>query len=539
MIQTLEWFDHRRPDYTRVFQHRVDALLRIRQNPHRVEYLRAYYRDHPVQFMYDWGCTVDPRNVSRGLPAVMPFILFPKQVEWCEWILERWLAGEPGITEKSRDMGISWLAIGLSVTLCLHRFDMTIGFGSRKEEYVDKLDSPKSLFFKARKFLEMLPPEFRGGWTPKHAPYMRIKFPQTGSVMTGEAGDNIGRGDRTAIHFVDEAAHLERPELVDASLSATTNCRQDLSSVNGSANPFAQKRHSGAIPVFTFHWRDDPRKDDAWYEKQKAELSATVVAQEIDISYTASVEGIVIPQEWVQAAIGAAAKLGLSVTGRKEGAMDVADGGSDKNAYAGRHGIQVEFVDEWSGKGSDIAESVVKAHSYAEQLQHVEYYYDADGLGAGVRGDARLENERRAREGLTVIEALPWRGSGEVVDPEAEIPTVSDEPDPNRVQRLNQDYFANAKAQGWFALRMRFQLTHRAVTTGVLPADVDRLISLNPYMPHLQKLCMELSQPTWRQNPAGKMLIDKAPDGAKSPNLADSIMILFAPKTEERRSFFA
>lgn len=533
------WFDFKNPDYRRVFQERVDKLKRIREEPTMVGHLIQYYRDHPAQLIMDWGCTHDPRNIEKGRPAVIPFILFDRQIEWIDWIIERWHAAEPGLTEKSRDMGVSWLAVGLGCALSITRHDMVIGYGSRKEEYVDKLDSPKALFYKARQFMRLLPPEFRAGYRgEKDSPYMRIKFPNTGSVMTGEAGDNIGRGDRTALYLVDEAAHLERPQLIDASLSATTNCRQDLSSVAGMSNPFAEKRHAGKIKVFTFHWRDDPRKDQAWYDKQVMELSATVVAQEIDISYTASVEGILIPQAWVQAAIDAHTKLGITPTGQRWGALDVADEGKDLCAYAGGQGILLDYIEEWSGKGSDPAYTVQKAHELTDQGRYEGYDYDADGMGASVRGDARLLNEKRAIEGKREIEVVPFRGSGEVIDPEAEIPTVSNEPDPSRVQRLNKDYFANRKAQAWFALRMRFLLTYKAVTEGEIPADLDRLISLNPYMPNLQKLCLELSQPTAMQNGAGKMLINKAPEGSKSPNLADSVMMRFAPKTPERRSIF-
>ncbi|EBG2976120.1 TerL protein, partial [Salmonella enterica subsp. enterica] len=39
----------------------------------------------------------------------------------------------------------------------------------------------------------------------------------------------------------------------------------------------------------------------------------------------------------------------------------------------------------------------------------------------------------------------------------------------------------------------------------------------------------ELSQPTWSKNAVGKILVDKQPDGTKSPNLADSVMIAYAP----------
>lgn len=522
------------------FQRRAEALGRLRANPASLGPLRAFYAANPAAFISDWGVTIDPRLPERGLPAMMPFSLFPRQVELIEWIMERYARSENGAIPKSRDVGASWVTMALACTLCLFREGIHIGFGSRKEEYVDKLGAPKALFPRARLFLEHLPREFMGGWTRDDFPHMRCLFPATQSAITGEAGDNIGRGDRASIYFVDEAAFLERPMLAEASLSATTNCRIDLSSSNGTNNPFADKVLSRYPDerIFWFRWQDDPRKDQAWYDKQCADLDAVVVAQEIDINFSASIEGILIPAEWVRSAIGAADKLSLTVTGARRGAMDVADGGADKNAYAGCHGIELNFIDEWSGKGSDIAESVVRAHEFADLLMHDDYHYDADGLGAGVRGDARLENERRAAAGLRQIDARPWRGSGEVVDPDREIPTVTEDHDPDRVQRLNRDYFLNAKAQGWFALRMRFQLTHRAVTQGIMPSDPDRLISLNPHMPLLQKLVKELSQPTWKTTGAGKMQIEKAPDGAKSPNLADAVMILFAPKTPQRRSFF-
>jgi hypothetical protein len=41
---------------------------------------------------------------------------------------------------------------------------------------------------------------------------------------------------------------------------------------------------------------------------------------------------------------------------------------------------------------------------------------------------------------------------------------------------------------------------------------------------------MELSQPTFSINTAGKVLIDKAPDGTRSPNHADAVVIRYAPR---------
>lgn len=57
--------------------------------------------------------------------------------------MERWSNRENGITEKSREMGLSWTAIGLACSLCLFNKEMVIGFGSRKEEYVDSTETRK------------------------------------------------------------------------------------------------------------------------------------------------------------------------------------------------------------------------------------------------------------------------------------------------------------------------------------------------------------------------------------------------------------
>lgn len=537
-------FDFRNPDYNAVFAERVERLQRIRadQSGELLRMLRAYYREHPWQFIDDWGCTFDPRLVERGLPAVVPFRLFPKQIEWVQWVVRHWRSQEPGLTEKSRDMGVSWLSIATSCTLCLFFEGMAIGFGSRKEEYVDKLGSPKSLFWKGREFMKLLPPEFRPGWSLADAPHMRIAFPHTGSVITGEAGDNIGRGDRSSIYFVDESPFLERPQLVEASLSQTTNCRIDVGTPNGMANPFAQKRHDPkwANRIFIFDWRDDPRKDEAWYDKQVRDLDPVTLAQEVDRNYSASVVGIVIPNPWVQACVDLHVKLGFEPRGERRGALDVADEGIDLNAFCAAQGVLVENVSAWSGKGDDIFGTTSQAFAMCDVLRLPGFEYDADGLGAGVRGDARVLNEKRAHP----LDVQPFRGSGAVVDPEKPIPDAAPRNEkklPGEVVRLNADYFANAKAQAWFSLRARFQrgfralAMHKAGEDWRAAYDPDDLISLNSKMAELANVTSQLSQATYKQSTAGKMLIDKTPDGARSPNHADAIVIRYAPRKRRGR----
>jgi phage terminase large subunit len=519
-------FDFKNPDYLPIYEARTERLKRMRANPQMLQALADFYRNDPASFINDFGVTHDPRNPERGLPASIPFLLFPKQRELIAWVLDRWRGQESALIEKSRDIGASWLLMALSCTLCLFNKGLTIGWGSRKEELLDRSGDPSSLFYKGRMFLESLPPEFLGGWDmKKNSAHMRLVFPYTGCAITGEAGDNIGRGGRTSMFYVDEAAYIERPQLVEASLSATTNCRIDVSSVNGMANPFAAKRFSGKVPVFTMHWRDDPRKDDAWYQRQVDTLDPVTVAQEIDISYQGSAEGLLIPSVWIQAAIGAHLKLGIQPTGMKRGGLDVADEGIDKNAFAGRHGILLEYLKSWSGKNSDIYATVVQAFNICDERGYETFFYDSDGLGSGVRGDARVINEEREKSNRPdicgqrpYIRDEPFRGSGAVWEPDSEMVP----------KRLNRDLFANAKAQSWWALRIRFQQTYRAVVQK-LPYNADDLISIDPNLDELLPLTMELSQPTYSLNNAGKVLVDKSPSGIRSPNLADSVMICFQP----------
>lgn len=524
VLKPLE-FDYKNPDYVSIFRERTVRLQRLRADAGLLREVWPYYRENIGQFISDWGVTLDQRVIARGWSAVMPFVLFPRQREWIDWVVGHWRAGTPAICDKSRDMGISWLAMSVSVSLCLFFDDMAIGFGSSKEENVDKSGEPKCLFYKGRMFLQYLPPEFRGGYDPKkHAPHMRISVPTTNSTISGEAGDNIGRGGRTGIYFVDEAAHLERPLLIDASLSMNTDCRIDMSSVNGNANSFAIRRWSGNIDVFTFHWRDDPRKDEAWYKKKSDELvDPIIVAQELDINYTASVEGIVIPAIWVQAARGAFRKLGIAASGMKRGALDVADQGIDKNAFAWRHGNELKSVTSWKGSADlDIYHSAELAFGLCDLNGLSGFDYDADGLGAGLRGDARKINEGRVKETPPRKRLLitPFRGSGGVYRPEQTMPGT---------ERKHEDFFENYKAQAWWSLRFRFLATYRAVVLGQ-PYDVDDIISIAEDFPEVARTCIELSQPVYGLSKKGKLLIDKQPDGIASPNNADAVMMAFAPK---------
>ena len=490
-------------------------------------------RNDPAHWFNHWVWTYDPRGMPFGMPANIPFVLRPKQVELVDWLLERESTQTHGLIEKSRDEGMSYVVLGFY----LHRWLFVEGFaggvGSRKEELVDKKGDPKTLLHKFRDMFSKLPDWMKPkGFVEKvHDNYMRIINPDNGATITGEAGDNIGRGGRTTMYFLDEWAFVERQEAVDAAISQNTNVHIKGSTPNGIGDRFHQDRFSGRYAVFTMPWRANPDKNwsveyngkmiHPWYEKQLATLDDVVLAQEVDINYAASVEGVLIPSSWVQAAIDAHKKLNIEPTGDRIAGLDVADEGKDKNSIADRHGVVLKYLDTWSGKGDDIFGTTQKAMDHCQDRGINTMFYDADGLGAGVRGDARVINEKNREAGQREIIVEPFRGSGAVHDPEGEIVE----------KRQNKDFFANLKAQSWWWLRLRFQETFRALEGR--DYDPEFIISLSSEdidPKELALLTTELSQPTYTKNGSGKILVNKQPDGASSPNRADSVMICFNPQ---------
>ena len=512
-------FNFLNPDYIPVIKRRVRFLKKIRSDatnhPQNFIKLKNYYACHIDDFITDWGMTFDPRNTERNIESIIPFILFPRQREFINEMYNSWRAGNPMIVEKSRDMGVSWLCVAFFCSLAIFYRNSVFGFGSRKEELVDRRGDMGSLLEKGRMFIENLPVEFRGGFErSKHSKEKYILIPNTNSVIKGESGDNIGRGDRTSAYCVDEAAHIERAQLLEASLSNTTNFRIDVSTPKGMGNVFAEKRFSGKYNVFTFRWQDDPRKDESWYNKKKLELDPVTFAQEIDLDYSGSVEGVLIPSIWVEAAVDAHVKLKFEKSGEKFCGLDIADEGKDLNAMCVRHGSVLELCEEWSGKNSDILHTVENAILKCQELECKNLNYDCEGLGAGVRGDEK-ELQKKYK---TSIYFNAFRSSASVLNPENKTMGIK-----------NIDLFANLKSQSWWALRERFLKTFRSVKEGE-KFNADELISIPSYLSNLHKIKSEISQPRYEKNGNGKIVIKKTPEGFKSPNIADSLMMCYTDK---------
>ena len=340
---------------------------------------------------------------------MLPVVLFPRQHQFIAWLHERFTTKTSAPVEKSRDSGATWMSCAFAVWVWLFHPGSTVGFGSRKEILVDRAGDLQSIFEKIRSIVRNLPHYLkpRGFKEHTHSNYMRLLNPTNEATIIGEAGDNIGRGGRTSLFFVDEAAYLERPALIEAALTATTDCRIDISTpFNGSLfNEFASK----SATKFVFDISDCPWHTDAWVKAKREELEGKglkhVFAQEFLRDGTAGLEGQLIPGEWVEAAVDACTKLGIKPTGEKVAALDVADGGKDRSALTVRYGVQVELCKSRGDLHADGAGAW--AYAIAAQNACQRLLYDNIGVGAGAAASLRDK---------TGMKIEGWNAAGAVVN---------------------------------------------------------------------------------------------------------------------------
>lgn len=459
-----------------------------------------------VAFFRHWVWTYDPRMMAPW-PKRMPMQLWPRQEEFLRWAVELIRKGDNGLLKKARDIGATWMVGGLGVWLWLFTDEAAVTYGSRKEDLVDKLGDPKTIFAKIRDIIRflpawMLPP----GWSPEHDNFCRILNPHNGSTLTGEAGDNMGRGGRSLLYLLDEFAFVEHAQSVDAAVNDNARTVLYLSTSNGNGTLFYQKEQEQRCPVFRFHWSDDPRKDAAWRLKKLEEVGPVTFAREHEMDDAAALDGVAIPGAWVQAAVG----LDLDPGHPCVAGLDVADGGGDESVLIVRRGGLVTCWDSWGGAVT-VTESAQRGARVCED-EGAKLNFDRVGVGAGVQGELDRIARRFAYEGITA-QATPTR--------------IRYEDD---AQTQACDRFANLSTELWWSLRLRFWRTWQHVN-GLREYPHDELISLPREIPG--KLISQLSGRLLRTTSAGKVALESKDDmrrrGVKSPDWADALAMAFAP----------
>lgn len=473
-----------------------------------------HYKDRPVEWVDDFAWTYDPRNpkLSVPLPAYVPLKPAPVQVEmieWMQWLLDE---GKDGWLPKSRGVGASYIGSAFQTQKWLFHTGFAGSLLSMTEEEVDKRDDPDSLFQKLRIILEWTPrwqwPEgFEGvGEHSRHDNHRRLVNPENGATITGKIGKSPGRGGRRQIVMVDEASHIRNLTEVRRALRDNTNCIIEMSTYNGTGEPFFRSCQQGGRVVMLVTWKDIPWLDQEWYESKKAQYADDPAgfAQEVEADPTESVENVVIPAKWVQAAVklDASDATPLPVVG----ALDVAGDGKNKNVLILRRGPVLEMPIEKSD--GNTTRTAHWARDRCDEAEATRFFYDSIGIGSGV-GDTLMSMDGAAAPEFSVEAFNAGERPSDLVWPNG---------------KTSHERFANKRAEVWWLMRDRCRKSYERLE-GIEEHSIEECADL----PDDPDLVQQLSQPCYYKRHNGKIAIEKKEDmrarGVPSPDHADAAVM--------------
>lgn len=256
-------------------------------------------------FVYTYHQFETDPETGKQIPSSephQPMITWEIQDDLFGWLNERFIEGEDGLIDKSREMGASWCCLEYLHWLWLFRPGTEIREMSRVEDLVDK-PIAKSLFWKhdyisSRLPHWMCPPGVleRG---KDNRTKMRIHNELNGSTIAGESTQKHAmRADRAAILLLDEFAAVDDGTAIRTSTADVAPCRIVNSTTLGAGTEYSRWKNSGQIKVFSLMFWNHPEKgkgrfvlqdevtkeyqiSSPWLEKQRERRTPREIATEI------------------------------------------------------------------------------------------------------------------------------------------------------------------------------------------------------------------------------------------------------------------
>jgi hypothetical protein len=335
--------------------------------------------------------------------------------------------------------------------------------------------------------------------------------PATGALIGGEAGDDMGRGGRSSLYFLDEFGKMPRAHDVDAAVAGNTNVVVYATTATGPGTRAAEQRNNLSIARFEIGWEHDPRRTPEYRDRLLEDFGPEIVAREYDRNWDALSAVNAIPLGWIRAAVGLV--LPQKPTSTVNAGLDVADGGSAESVCVVRRGSTVVALEHWTSReGEDVVDTGLRGLALARQHGASALMIDAIGVGAGALGAAK-----RAVNGSPV----------NVVGVQVSHPASSRRYPDDGEAHTARDRFINLRAELWWQVRLRFQRAAEHVRDGAAH-EPDDMISI----PDDPVLIAQLSSPRLEVSTDGRLKLESkesmARRGVRSPDRADALILAFA-----------
>lgn len=219
------------------------------------------------------------------------FHLYPFQ----EQVLKDLMLYDYNIILKSRQLGISTLAAGYALWLCLFQSDKNVLVIATKQEVA------KNLVTKVREMYSGLPT-----WLKKNAQTVEdnklsMRWANGSQIKAESSSKDAGRSSALSLLIIDEAAFIADINDIWTSAQqtlATGGKCISLSTPNGHGNWFhkqwvkAEEKQNKFHPI-RLKWTVHPERDQKWRDEQEELLGPKMAAQECDASFESSGNSII------------------------------------------------------------------------------------------------------------------------------------------------------------------------------------------------------------------------------------------------------
>lgn len=223
--------------------------------------------EDPVYFIENF-CKLKDQKAGKAIP----FKLWPAQ----RWQLYYWQTNQRCITLKSRQIGITWLALAFGLwKMCRQKYFEGIIVSRKESAAISALDKLKFMY-------NHLPDLIKNHVIPKTGDTRLLLELGTieGRFVAESANPEAGRSDTLNYLIMDEAAFMPDAHSIwtaaQPALSRTSGNAIIISTANGHDSFFQPVYSKGADKMNGFHanfisWKGDPDRTQEWYNNAERE----------------------------------------------------------------------------------------------------------------------------------------------------------------------------------------------------------------------------------------------------------------------------
>lgn len=271
--------------------------------------LKAASAKSPIFWLNAFGWTFLQKSIAldgheakvSGSASHVPFITWKVQDDALVSLADAIDNGHDATIHKARDMGASWIVVGLFQWYFQFRPSTTFLELSRKEVLVDRRGDMDSLFEKHRYFMRWQPEWLRPQKVVDNS--MHLENRDIGTTIEGEStNSNAGQASRKTAILLDEFARVKEGEEIDLATADTSACRIFNSTPGGPNTHFTRiyrqmtnGTRRGKIVALPWWMHPDKGRGavtieengrevvtSPWREDQKGRRSTKNMAQNID-----------------------------------------------------------------------------------------------------------------------------------------------------------------------------------------------------------------------------------------------------------------